>query len=49
MLFRSVVVGPEGTAYALSVEPEADQRTSATILAIDLDGTVRYRTTVVEP
>jgi hypothetical protein len=43
--FWSVVVGRDGTAYALAIEPDA----SATILAIPADGTVRYRTTVVEP
>ena len=48
--FWSVVVGSDGTAYALAIEPEAGDRTSsATILAIAPDGTVRYRTTVVDP
>jgi hypothetical protein len=47
--FWSVVVGPDGTATALAVEPEEGGRYSATILAIAEDGTVRYRTTIVEP
>jgi len=47
--FWSVVVGSDGTAYALAIEPEAGDRTSSTILAIAPDGTVRYRTTVVDP
>jgi hypothetical protein len=47
--FWSVVIGPDGTAYALAVEPEGGGRYSATILAIAEDGTVRYRTTLVEP
>jgi len=47
--FWSVVVGSDGTAYALAIEPEAGDRTSATVLAIGPDGRVRYRVTVVEP
>jgi len=47
--FWSVVVGSDGTAHALAIEPEAGDRTSSTILAIAPDGTVRYRTTVVDP
>jgi hypothetical protein len=47
--FWSVVVGSDGTAYALAIEPEAGGWSSATILAIALDGTVNYRATVVEP
>ena len=47
--FRSVVVGPDETVYALALEPERDGRSSATILAISPDSTVRYRTTIVEP
>ena len=46
--FWSVVVGSDGIAYALAVEPEANGRTSATILAISPDSTVDYRTTVVD-
>ena len=47
--FWSVDVGADGTAYALAVEPETGRTTSATILALAPDSTVRYRTTVVEP
>jgi hypothetical protein len=47
--FWSVVVGPDGTLWALAVEPEAAGQSSATILAITPDGTVRSRITVVEP
>jgi hypothetical protein len=47
--FWSVVVGSDGTAYALAIEPEGDDVTSATILAIAPDSTVLYSTTVVEP
>ena len=56
--FSSVVVGPDGTAFALAIEPERYEQTecgtaipvsSATILAIEPDGTVRYRVTVAEP
>jgi hypothetical protein len=57
--FESVVVGPDGTAFALAIEPEEylppdecgvkTSLDSATILAINPDGTVRYRTTIVSP
>ena len=56
--FSSVAVGPDGTAFALAIEPERHEDTgcgapiplsSATILAIEPDGTVRYRVTVAEP
>jgi hypothetical protein len=58
--FSSVAVGPDGTAFALAIEPEGflpDEcgqggkvsLDSATILAIGPDGTVRYRTTIVSP
>ena len=47
--FRSVIVGPDGTAYAVVVEPEGGGHYSATLLAIAPDGTVRYRTAIVEP
>jgi hypothetical protein len=57
--FSSAVLGPDGTLYALVIEPEtyrdppADSSCvateSATVLAIDPDGRVRYRVTVVEP
>jgi hypothetical protein len=47
--FWSVVVGPDGTAYALALEPGSGEDTSATILTISPDGMVHYRATVVEP
>ena len=56
--FESVVVGPDGTAFALAIEPEeylpdecggTVSLDSATILAINPGGTVRYRTTIVSP
>jgi hypothetical protein len=56
--FSSVEVGPDGTAFALAIEPEkylpdecggTVSLDSATILAINPDGTVRYRTTLVSP
>jgi len=47
--FWSVVVGSDGTAYALAIEPESAGKSSATILAIAPDSTVRYTTTIVEP
>jgi hypothetical protein len=47
--FWSVSVGSDGTVYALAIEPEARDRTSATILAIAPDSTVRSRTTLIEP
>ena len=57
--FSSVAVGPDGTAFALAIEPEEylppdecgvkTSLDSATILAINPDGTVRYRTTIVSP
>ncbi|HXP32973.1 MAG TPA: baseplate J/gp47 family protein [Acidimicrobiales bacterium] len=45
----SVVLGSDGTLWALAVEPETAGQSSATILAIAPDGTVRSRVTVVEP
>ncbi|HET9519690.1 MAG TPA: hypothetical protein VFO73_01435, partial [Candidatus Limnocylindrales bacterium] len=47
--FWSVVVGPDGTAYALAIEPEGSDASSATILAIAPDSTVRWTTTIIEP
>jgi len=47
--FWSVVVGSDGTVYALAVEPESGGRSSASILAIAPDSTVLYTTTIVEP
>jgi hypothetical protein len=45
----SVVVGSDGTVYALAVEPETGGGSSATILAIAPDSTVLYRTTIMNP
>jgi hypothetical protein len=47
--FWSVVVGPDGTVFALAVEPETGGKSSATILGIAPDSTVRWHTTVIEP
>jgi hypothetical protein len=47
--FWSVVVGSDGTAYALAIEPGAEDASSASILAIAPDGTVLYTTTIIEP
>jgi hypothetical protein len=53
--FWSVVVGSDGTVYALAIEPESVgcslrcDSYSATVLAIAPDSTVRYATTIVEP
>jgi len=47
--FWSVVVGSDGTAYALAIEPETGDSSSASILAIAPDSTVLYTTTIIEP
>jgi hypothetical protein len=56
--FRSVVVAPSGSVYGLAIEPERTVtedgcrgvvKSSATIVAIAPDGTVRYRRTVMNP
>ena len=47
--FWSVAVGPDGTAYALAIEPEAGGKSSASILAIAPDSTVRWTTTIIDP
>ena len=47
--FWSVVVGSDGTVYALAIEPEPGDGSSATILGIAPDSTVRYTTTIVDP
>jgi hypothetical protein len=47
--FWSVVVSANGTVYALAIEPEPGDRSSATILGIAPDSTVRYTTTIVDP
>ncbi len=46
--FWSVVVGADGTAYALAIEPEGGNASSATILAIAPDSTVLWSTTIIE-
>jgi len=45
----SIVVGSNGTAYSLAVEPEPNGSHSATILTLAADSTVRYTLTIVEP
>lgn len=47
--FWSQVIGPDGTAYVLAVEPEPNGSHSATIVAIALDSTVSYTATILEP
>jgi hypothetical protein len=47
--FWSVVVGPDGTTFALAIEPESSTTSSASILAIEPDSTVRYATTIINP
>lgn len=47
--FVSVVVGPDGSAFAVAVEPEANGRWSATVLRIARDSTVLAVTTLVDP
>ena len=47
--FWSVVVGSAGTIHALVIEPEADGKSSASILAIAPDSTVLATTTIIEP
>ena len=47
--FWSVVVGADGTAYALALEPETGEASSASVLAIAPDSTVLSITTIVEP
>jgi len=46
--FWAVVVGPDGTASALAVEPESSDASSATALAIGRDSTVLYASTIIE-
>lgn len=47
--FASVVVAPDGTAYALAIEPESGDGSSASILAIAPDSTVLYTTAIIDP
>ena len=44
----SIVVAADGTTFALAMEPESGGGSSATILAIAPDSTVRYRTTIID-
>jgi hypothetical protein len=46
--FWSVIVGSDGTVFALAMEPESGNSSSATILAIAADRTVIYRTTIID-
>jgi Putative zinc-finger len=47
--FQLVVVGGQGTAYVLAIEPEGSGRSSATVLAIAPDSEVVYALTVSDP
>ena len=47
--FWSVVIGPDGTAFALAIEPEARDTSSASIIAIAPDSTVLYTATIIDP
>lgn len=47
--FWSVVVGSDGTVYALAIEPEPGETSSASILAIAPDSTVLWTTTIIDP
>lgn len=47
--FWSVVVGSDGTAYALAIEPESSSTSSASVLAIAPDGTVLWTARIIEP
>jgi hypothetical protein len=47
--FWSVVVGTDGIAYVLAIEPEAGDASSASILAIAPDSTVLWTTTIIDP
>jgi hypothetical protein len=46
--FWSVVVGSDGTVYALAIEPESRNGTSASILAIAPDSTVLWTLTIID-
>jgi hypothetical protein len=47
--FWSIVAAPNGSSYALAIEPEPNGSHSATILKIAPDSTVQYTVTIVEP
>jgi putative zinc finger protein len=47
--FWSVIVGADGTAYVLAIEPEPNGSHSATILSVAPNSTVDYTATIIEP
>lgn len=47
--FWGVVVGTDATTYALALEPESGGKSSASILAIAPDSTIRWTTTIIDP
>ncbi len=47
--FHAVLTAQTGTVFALAIEPEAGDASSATVLAIASDSTVLWSTTVVDP
>lgn len=47
--FWTVVVGPDGTAYVLAIEPEPNDGYSATILYLGPDSIVLDKATIIEP
>jgi len=47
--FWQLTVGADGVAYALAIESETANRWSATVLAIAPNGSIRYRTALLEP
>jgi hypothetical protein len=47
--FWSLIVGPDGTAYVLAIEPEPNGSHSATILSIAPNSKVDYTATILEP
>ena len=46
--FWSIAVGDDGTVYVVAVESAGRNRWSSTILALEPDSTVRYRTTILD-
>ncbi|MFL5675334.1 MAG: hypothetical protein ACJ779_10030 [Chloroflexota bacterium] len=47
--FWAMAAGPDGTTYALAIEPESGGKSSGTVLAIAPHSTVLWSTTIVEP
>lgn len=47
--FWSVAVASDETTYALAIEPESGGKSSASILAIGPDSTIRYSATIIDP